>query len=305
MATPHVSGAFGDLLDPRFQKVFFEWLNELPDFLSELYSFVPHNGRNDMRWSQVGTLPDFQEFTGSVDYQSMNQGFDTTLTPLEFTSGIQIERKLFDDDQYHIMEQRPRGLATSANRTRQKHGARMLVNAFSVDNFFYNNSEGVSLCSNSHTTNSGASTSTGFDNLGTAALSATAVAANRISMRKFRGDQAERISVVPNELYIPVDLFEEAFEIVNALGKVDTAENNPNVHKGIYTVKEWEYLSDANDWFMTDSAMRAQQVFWVDRIPLEFAMAEDLDTLLAKWRAYMRYGAAHTDWRWIFGSQVS
>ena len=42
MATPHASGAFGDLLDPRFQKVFHEWLNELPDFLSELYSFEPH-----------------------------------------------------------------------------------------------------------------------------------------------------------------------------------------------------------------------------------------------------------------------
>ena len=71
----------------------------------------------------------------------------------------------------------------------------MLNNAFSIDTLFYNNSEGVALCSNSHITTSGASTSTGFDNLGTASLTATAVAAARISMVDFRGDRAERIGI--------------------------------------------------------------------------------------------------------------
>jgi hypothetical protein len=51
--------------------------------------------------------------------------------------------------------------------------------------------------------------------------------------------------------------------------------------------------------------MRKQYAFWSDRVPLEFAMAEDLDTLLAKWRAYMRYGNAVTDWRWITGASVT
>ncbi|KKK58937.1 hypothetical protein LCGC14_3039400 [marine sediment metagenome] len=31
----------------------------------------------------------------------------------------------------------------------------------------------------------------------------------------------------------------------------------------------------------------------------------DLDTLIAKWRGYMRYAMAHVDWRWTFGHQVS
>ena len=305
MASPHVSGAFGDLLDPRFQKIFFESYAQLESMLPRLYTMVGTNGRNDMRWSQVGTLPDWSTFTGTVDYSSSAQGFDTTATPLEFTSGVQVERKLFDDDQYNIMDQRPRSLGTSGSRTREKHGARLFENAFAVDTLFYNNSEGVALCSNSHITNSGASTSTGFDNLGTAALTATAVAASRIQMRGFRGDQADRISTVPNEIWHPIDLFEEAFEIVNSLGKVDTANNNRNVHQGVYTLHDWEYMTDTNNWFMTDSIMRAQMVFWTDRVPVEFAFAEDLDTLIAKWRGYMRYAPAQTDWRWVLGHQVS
>lgn len=305
MPNPHVSTAFADLLDPRFQKIFYERYNKLPSMLSEFYDFVGTNGRSDLRYSQVGTLPDWSAFSGTVNYSSSSQGYDTIITPLEFASGIQIERKLFDDDQYNIMDQRPKALATSAQRTREKHGARLFNNAFSVDTLFYVNSEGVALCSDSHTTTSGASTASGFDNLGTSALSATAVAAARITARGFRGDQAERIDVNLDELIIPPDLYEIAFEIVSSLGKVDTANNNRNVHEGQYTIKEWNYLTDTNNWFLADSVTRKDSVHWTDRIPMEFAMAEDLDTILAKWRGYMRYALGHSDWRWVLGHQVS
>lgn len=305
MPVPHTSENFGDLLDPRFQKIFNETYDALPDMIGTLYNFAPNNGRNTMTWSQVGTLADFGEFTGSVAYNSQSQGYDTTSTPIEFANGIQVERKLVDDDQYHIMDQKPRALANSAFRTRQKHGARILTNAFSVDNFFYNNSEGIALISNSHTTESGASTANGFDNLVTSPLTATAVASARIQMVGFRGDQAERISVMPDELWYPPDLYEQAFEIINASGKVDTALNNPNVHEGRYTGYEWNYLTDINNWFMCDTSMRKQMLHWLDRIALEFAMVEDFDTITAKWRGYMRYSNAHTDWRFILGASVS
>ena len=305
MANPHVSGSFGDLLDPRFQKIFYENYPQLNDMLPELYNFVPTNGRDTMRWGEVGTLADWDAFTGSVNYKSSSQGYDTIQTPVEFASGVQIERKLFDDDQYNIMDQRPKALATSAKRTRQKDGASMLNNAFSVDTTFYVNSEAVALCSNSHTTTSGASTASGFDNLVTTALSATALSSARIQARGFRGDQAERIDINMDELWIPPDLFEEAFEIVKSMGKVDTAENNRNVHLGQYNIKEWNYLTDTNNWFITDSDLRKDYCHWQDRVNIEFAFAEDLDTIIAKWRGYMRYGIDHSDWRWILGSSVS
>jgi hypothetical protein len=304
MATPHVSTNFADVLDPRFQDIFWEIYKELPDMIPRFYS-TARNGRSTMTWSQVGTVPDMTQFTGTVDYGSFNQGYDTTATPIEFTKGIQAERKLLEHDQYNILDARPKGLASSAFRTRQLHGALPFNNAFSTSSIFYVNSENVALCSNSHTTTSSASTANGFDNLVTSALSATAVASARIQMVGFRGDQAERISVVPDELIIPPDLYEEAYEIINASGKVDTANNNPNVHEGQYTSIEWNYLTDTNNWFMSDSRMRGQMLHWVDDVPLEFAFIEDFDTLVGKWRAYTMYAQAHTDWRWILGAQVS
>ncbi len=305
MPVPHSSENFGDTLDPRFQRILDDTLMQLDDMVPTLYSDAGTNGRDEMKWSEVGTVPDFQAFAGTVGYQSVSQGYDVTATPLEFTNGIQVTRKLFADDQYHIMDQRPKGLANSAMRTRQAHAARVFNMAFSVDPLFYSHSEGLSLCNDSHTTTSGASTAAGFDNLGTAALTAVAVNTARIQMRNFRGDQAEKISVNPNELWVPIDLQEAAWEITESTGKLDTANNNPNFHKGTYTLFDWEYMTDTNNWFMADSRMRGEHLHWTDRDPLEFAMVEDFDTYTAKWRAYMRYANAWTNWRWIFGAQVA
>jgi len=303
---PAVSTGFGDLLDARFKRIFYERYDGLPSMLKELYDFDDLGPqKNQTRYSEVGTFGDFSQFTGSILYDDIYQGYDTTATHVEFAKGFQIERKLFDDDLSNIMDQRPKGMATAAQRTREGHGARIFNNQFSVDTFFYNNSEGVALCSDSHTTTSGASTATGFDNRVTSSLTAAALAAARIQMVDFRGDRAERISVMPNELLIPPNLYEQAFEIVSSMGKVDTANNNPNVHYGQYTVYEWNYLTDTNNWSLMDGTMRKDMLKWLDRIDLEFGWVEDFDTMIAKYRAYMRYSNLWLNWRWILGAQVS
>lgn len=306
MAVPHSTGQFGDLLDIRFQEIFDDNFPQVNDMLPELYDFEPNNGRIDMRFSQVGGYADVPRFTGSVTYQSTAQGFDTVITPLEYATGIQVERRLFDTDQFSIMNQRPAGLARAAQRTRQKFGARVFNNAFSVDTLFYVNSEALSLCNNSHTTTiANVSTAVGFDNLVTTALSATALASARIQMRNFRDAAANKGDVEPDSLWFPPDLYEIAFEIVESMGKVDTAENNRNVHRGRYDLHEWQHMTDPNNWFLLDSALQKESLKWFDSVPVEFAMAEDLDTLRAKWRLYMVLGNGHLDWRWILGAQVS
>ena len=152
MPVPHISENFADLLDLRFHRIFDEELEQLPDLIPQMFNMEPQNGQDRMRFSDVGTLGDFTAFDGSVEYQDQVQGFDSAAIYVEFTNGIQVRRKLFDDDQFNVMDQRPRALAASANRTRQKHGARILNNMASVDNFFYSQSEAVALVSDSHTT---------------------------------------------------------------------------------------------------------------------------------------------------------
>lgn len=300
------SNSFGDVLDARFKKIFYERYDQLPSKLKSVYSFEETGPqKNQARYSEVGTFSDFTEFTGSAAYDDLYQGYDTTITWREFAKFFQIERKLYDDDLTNIMDARPKGLATAAQRSREAHGARLFNMAFSVDNYFQTGGDGVALCSNSHTTTSGASTATGFDNLGTAPISAVAVAAGRLQMINFRDDRANRISVMPDLIIHPPDLDEQVYEITKSQGKVDSAYNNPNYNEGKYESLSWNYISDTNNFFMVDKTMMKDACVWHDRIPLEFGWVEDFESFVARYRAYMRFACGFTGWRWILGHQVS
>lgn len=301
-----LSSNFADILDVRFRRIFHDQYDELADRVGDFYS-MQTSDRNNERLSSVGTYGDIPQFTGTVTYADVSQGYDATYTHLEWAAGIQIERALFDDDQFAIIDSRPKGMAQSANRLRQTHSARAFNNAFSIDTLFYSHTEGVALCSNSHTTTSGASVASGFDNLVTTGLSATALAAARVQMIGYRGDQAERISVMPDTILIPPDLYDLAYEIVGSQGKPGVATNDANVHYGQYKVSEWNYLTDTNNWFLMDSAMMKSGygLLWYDRVKPEFAFVESFDELIGKWRVYFRYSLGHYDWRWLLGAQVS
>ena len=304
MPVPHTSGAFADLVNKRVTKIFYDTYDQLPTMIPMVYGMETSSDQYET-WSSVGSMGLHSQFTGSVTYGSQNQGYDVTATHLEWVSGLQIERALYDDDRHGIWERKPVALATSARRTREVHGARMYNLGFSVDTTFYNNSEAVALFSNSHTTTSGASTASGFDNLTTSSLSATSVAASRVQMVGFLDDQALRFETMPSAIIHPPDLYDIAFEIVESAGKPDTANNNRNVHEGKYRLIEWRYLTDANNWFMVDEDKMKMMLTWFDRVPVEFAFAEEIDTLIAKWRSYMRYSMLWSDWRFGLGAQVT
>ena len=305
MPTPMDSGSFGDLLDPRVTKIFVDKLKQLPDRVSEFFS-METSSKPFERWSAIGELGDFAEFNGSVVYQSQSQGYDVTAEHLAFVNGFQVTRQMYDDDQHGIWERQSPALANSYMRTRQSHAARMFNFGFNVDTKFYNNTEAVALFSDNHTTTSGASTSTGFDNYVTSSLTAVNVSALRTQMRNFRGDVANKISVMPNTLLYPIDLADRADEIIKSDKDPNSANNTYNPQgNGRWVGKDWEYLTDTNNWFMFDSNTMKDYLVWFDRTPIEFGKAEEFDTFVAKWRAFCRYSFMWTNWRWGAGAEVS
>ena len=303
---PMISSGFADLLLPTFEEVWDSEYPHEPDMIPMVYDVVPTNGREIMTFTSVGTMSDFEPFTGSIPFDEFFQGYDTTLTPLEFAKGFEVQRKLYDDEQYQAFSQRPRQLKQAAWRTHQKHAARIFNNGFSNDTFFYVNSEGVPLFSDSHTTTSNASTAVGFDNYITQAFSTVSLKTARILASTFKGDQAERINLKLDTLLYPPDLYEEVHEVVESAGNPDDSTNAANVHMGGYKKWEWGYLQDAStvNWFVLDSMMMKQFLKWTWRVPLEFGAIEDFDTLVAKFRAYNRYGACWTNWRIGVGAEV-
>jgi hypothetical protein len=126
-------------------------------------------------------------------------------------------------------------------------------------------------------------------------------------MRAYVDDKGELTPIVPDLLLVPPELEEEAFTIWRTMNKPDTADYHDNFVQGfLRQVIVWDYLTDANNWFLIDSAMAKEFLLWIQRIALEFAMDPASDFRLeARFRGYERYSYGWSDWRFLYGHEVA
>jgi phage major head subunit gpT-like protein len=289
---------WNDLLEKDFRKIYSDQYKSLPAMVPDLFNVMRSDAAFE-KTSQVGMVPDFIEFIGKIQEVDPKQGYDKTFTFTEFAAKIEIQRKLAADDQYRVMSRLPKGLATSASRSREKQGAQIYSLGFT---FEPSDGDGTELCASDHPSNvAGVGTQS---NEGTSALSATNVENTRILMHAFKDDIGELISVDPDTITIPRNLEQTGWEIINTKGKVDTAENNANFHQGKYKLVVWDRLTDTNNWFMTDFKMQKEFLLWWNREPVQFFQDKDSNTLTAIFLGYYRIGTGWDDWRWIYGHLV-
>lgn len=307
MASPLDSAQFVRLLDTRLREVSEAKFKELTSMIPTLFRVI----NSDSAWEEfysIGAVPDIPAFNGNLSFLGIAPGYHSRIEPKEYAGGIQIERKLMDDKKYAVMDNMAGGLAVAAQRSREKQGVRAFANAFSSAYDFMTSEEGVSLCSSSHTTKAGTSTTSGFDNSGTSALSKTSVAATRLLMRRFRNDISERIEISDNlGLVVPDNLADAAMEINMTPKSMDTAEGNVNMQYKRYNVIPYLRLDDydTNNWFMVDMDAMKQDLIWVNRVMPETKMTVDFKTYVSMIATYYRCAYGFINWRWIYGQSVT
>lgn len=295
---PLVSGNWSDLLEPGLRKIFDDAYRERASNIPVLFN-VQSSQKAVEADLTTGDILDFVPMNGMVPYDDMGEGYKTSYTHVEYARGIKVERKLVDDDQYNIINRRPRLLGLASRRRREKDGASMFNNSFNTGGS-YNGGDALSLCNSAHTSNNAGSDQS---NTGTRTLTAVNLEASRRLMIGFQSDRDGTIDVQPDMLLVPLQLEETAFEIINSKGKVDTAQNNANFHLGKYKLLVWpNYLTSSTRWWLLDSQMMKEFHLWFDRIQPEFQKDREFDTYNAKYSGYMRYSFGWSDWRAIYGN---
>jgi len=303
-----ISEQWANLLEPGLRQLFFVAFSELADAsrIPMLFN-VETSSKASEHYLGVGGLGNWEEYKGAIEYDDPEEGHKTTLTHVQYARGFVVERSLVDDDQYNLITPRPKQLGMGAARTREEHAASVFNNAFSGS---YLGGDSKALCADDHPRSP--SNTTAHDNKGTTALSYDAVVSTRRLMRETKDDRGKLIAVNPNLILIPPELEETANAIVNTMQsgqpqKPDTADYHDSLpgRQGLqYLV--WDYLTDANDWFMIDTALARLHLLWLDRVPVEFSMDPASNfNLRAKYRGYMRYSYGWSDWRFVYGHAVT
>ena len=307
MVSPLNGDAFVKLLKKDMDEVSEKRYNDLPMQGKELYKNVTMTKEEYEAYSVSG-LPDIPEFNGKLSYYGQAPGYWTKIEPKEFGMGVITLRKFIDDNQWPVLRDHATGLVDSMGRTQEKYRARPFNYAFSTAFDFMSSEEGVSLSNDSHLTKSGTSTTYGFDNYGTSALSKTSVAATWLAMRQFRDSISERIEMSDNyRLIVPDTIGDAAEEIVGTVKSVDDANNNINPQYGRYSVMRYMRLDDfdTNNWHMVNIDLMKKYLIWASRIPYETDTIVDFETKAVKHSIYSRWGYGFLDWRWIFSHQVT
>ena len=138
---------FGDLLDARFRKIFDkEFKENVDESMVPMLFGMETSTRNYEKVSGVGGMGDVQDFDGAISYDTIGQLYDKEFSFPEKALGFKVERKLYDDDLFGIMDRRPWQMGVSVARTREKSGAAVWNGAFTGTD----GPDSVSLCNASH-----------------------------------------------------------------------------------------------------------------------------------------------------------
>lgn len=305
----HVSGNFGQLLEPGLRKIFFETYEELPEQFPRVYNIETSTKAKETDWG-MGAFGDWTKRTSevsAVDYKKLSAGLERTYVHEAFTQGFMIGRELYDDDQYRQMEKMPKAMARSGRAKVEKDTVRLFKNGFSADvggvglSAIY---DGQALFSNAHPLVDSASLG---KNLATGALTADNLKKAIQLMHEIPDEAGNLAQFRPTKLIVPPALEDTAIRITQSAQLAGGQLNDTNKFLNNYgleiVVMDWlGAVAGGSDtaWFLQDGSRHELNFFW--RAKPEFKWEEDFDTFAAKYRGYMRYSFGVSDWRGIVGS---
>lgn len=291
------SSNFSLLLEPKLRQIFFETYDEVPEQFSDIFKVKSSKKavETDYHMAGVGLWTE-KESMGSVEYETIESSLTATYTHVEYSKGVMVERKFVDDELYDQIEKIPRSVARKGRTTVETLAAAVLNNGFSTNGY-----DGVPLFSDSHPL--AKSSSLGDNASGTSALSDSTLKTALTLGRKTKDENGHVIGCNFKKLIVPADLEFTAATILQSTGQAGTPNNDTNVIKGRLQLVVNDFLTDANNWFIQDPNLSELIFFW--RVRPEFARESDFDTIIAKYRGYMRFSVGYSDWRGIVGVVVS
>ena len=303
---------FPTLVDARYRVVVEEETQDITDVRDDLYTIMDSD-RLDEFATEIGELGSWNEFLGSVNYDQLYEQFNTQARAREYATGTLVTRRMVDYDLSGVLNgARFRPMVRAGLVTRQEHATRLYENMGITDAYYYTYSEAVPIVSASHTTRTpGVSTSTGFSNSTTAALSPVSVRAIQINGRKIKSDRGKRINLNYDGVVCCVDLVPRMQEILRTPWGLDTPYRTINPESasniGIQKIIALPYWSTTTNYAFVNLRNMKMACRWLRQVEPEFGRITEFDTLQIKSRGYMRHGymVIMNGRFWIYGGLVT
>jgi hypothetical protein len=287
---------------PVVYKFFSTGVQSVPDMIPRLFRVENSTDLKEYRQGVGGMSTEVwgeYNLTGQSGHADIDRGYATTFEHEPFTARIALEKRIIKRGGIGVYETALREIGISAMQKKQVDGASHFVNAFSGS---YLGADGVALCSASHPKGPDATGDT-YDNTGTAAFNYTNLKAARQAMRQWTDQQKNPMHRNGRLVLLPTELYDEAMEMATARGKPGTADNDGSVAGG-FQYLEWDYLTNAKDWWLLDELRLKQDLLWFNSEPLHMMIVDETTTHIT-YEFNMEYSSGWSDARFVYGNDVA
>jgi phage major head subunit gpT-like protein len=293
-----VKSQFGDILEPGFRKIFNDAFKETERVFTSVFR-INNSTKQDERDSAItgfGLLVP-KPAGQPIQYEDPIQMYDVLYTHVTYAKGFKIEKELFDDDQYNIMNRKPDQLGRAARRTEETQGANIWNNAFATTQL---GGDAKPLASTVHPRADAGSSQSNASST-SLPLTETNYETEKLAMRKQLDDKGMKIDVKPTKILVPIDLEKAANIIFSSKLRSNTADNDMNPYLNEVKVVPWIYLTSTTAHYLIDEDQH--QVTWFWREKANFKQDEMFETDVALFKVRERFSAGFSDWRGIYASK--
>lgn len=267
-----------------------------------LYNMRPSTGPRETVQS-FGELADWEVKSEGAEMSTdqVIQQFQKIFVQKTYGKVLEMTEEFIEDDRWDLAQDFAEQLGSTASQTFERLGAAVFNDAFAGAT--YKGEDALPLCDNAHLN---ADSGNSQDNSGTNALDHPGAKTTRRLMRDFTGYESTTIlGIIPNEILVSNEQEEEGFALLESTLKPGSQDNDANIFRGRYTLYVWDWLTDANAWFMMASRLRQRYLRWYVRRPLRILSDASWSKGVRRVGGSFRIVHGFTNWRWIYGNNPS
>lgn len=279
----------------NIQKVWDAVVKGKKDYNKLLFNVSPSSRARELHRS-TGTFGRMQEFNGQVHYDEFADGYEKEYRHGAYTTGVQVDWRLYEDKEYSEIKKRVNGVAYGVYKTLVAHGVSVYNNAFSSS---FTGPDGLSLCNAAHKLTADSDTQS---NTGTLDMSVDAIDSIIKAGLLFKDDRGDEMPVEFDQIVCGVHWMDKVKKIVGSDKEPFTSDNQINVQNDLsYVVHPW---ITGKKWFMTSKSLLQGGDglnFFMRQDPKKLERDSDFDSLILKWRSVGRWSYGWDNFYVIFG----
>lgn len=273
------SGNFQKLVGLYENPILEYWQDKYTDaikesMIPELFDRVQSNNPTEAITEMVGAV-EFKQWDGEFTYGDYKEGDTKVWTPIVWQAGRAYDRFLLSNAKLINMKTDHGKFAIGAARLREQCAAGIFTYAdqtsFNVNGVTLNwtlTADGKPLANAAHTSPNYSETQSNLIDLELNEENLEIACQMMFDMRDSDGNYA---NLQPDTLIVPTALRKRALEIIGGEGKVDTADNNPNVYHGSMRVLVWKYFrkqpgKTGQPWVVVDSMQARESLKIINRL---------------------------------------